>query len=264
MKKKLMVPASSIILITLLMNLTAHAQINSKYDFKKGSGLTIAAGAVFVLDPIISYQKLFDPKDFKTINGRKKFVLDSLKWDTCHLKTQKIFFIDRGIVKRANSSDCVASLTDIGLATSFALPFIAFSLNDQTRNDYGTLLLMNLEVFLLNYDLTQLTKTIATRPRPYYYQKSYAELKNDKESVISFFSGHSSTTASFSIYTAKVLTDYNHRHEGYVWAGCALLPVLTGIGRIVADKHFPTDVVVGWLVGGAIGYLVPKMNERTN
>lgn len=37
---------------------------------------------------------------------------------------------------------------------------------------------------------------------------------------------------------------------GYVWGGIALL---TGISRIYVGVHYPSQVLVGWTVGAAVG-----------
>jgi membrane-associated phospholipid phosphatase len=43
---------------------------------------------------------------------------------------------------------------------------------------------------------------------------------------------------------------------------CGLLLAISavdGVGRLVADKHYASDVITGALVGSAIGYLTPTL-----
>jgi membrane-associated phospholipid phosphatase len=48
----------------------------------------------------------------------------------------------------------------------------------------------------------------------------------------------------------------------YVWATAAAFPLVTGILRLTAGKHYPSDVLVGYLVGAATGILVPFAHQR--
>ena len=83
--------------------------------------------------------------------------------------------------------------------------------------------------------------------------------KSGRDARMSFFSGHTSTVAAFSFFGAKVFSDYsdNTTHKALVWTGAVILPAVVGYLRVRAGRHFPTDVIAGYLVGGAIGYLVP-------
>ncbi len=80
---------------------------------------------------------------------------------------------------------------------------------------------------------------------------------------LSFFSGHAAATA-----TMAGLTCAHHQHLPLYGGGIAnLAPCLvmmaasaiTGIGRIVADEHWSTDVLVGWSLGTVSGYVVPSL-----
>jgi membrane-associated phospholipid phosphatase len=79
---------------------------------------------------------------------------------------------------------------------------------------------------------------------------------------ISFFSGHAAATA-----TMAGLTCVHHRHiplygggAGDIAACVAMIgaSLTTGVSRIVADKHYSTDVMFGWGVGAFMGYAVPS------
>ena len=72
--------------------------------------------------------------------------------------------------------------------------------------------------------------------------------------------------ATFSFFTAKVFSDTNPNSKlrPWVWSSAALLPAVTGYLRVKGGKHFPTDVIVGYAVGAAIGILVPGITSITN
>ena len=39
------------------------------------------------------------------------------------------------------------------------------------------------------------------------------------------------------------------------------MAALTAYGRVAAGRHFPSDLIVGGIVGAAIGHLVPRSHR---
>jgi membrane-associated phospholipid phosphatase len=79
----------------------------------------------------------------------------------------------------------------------------------------------------------------------------------------SFYSGHAAATA-----TSAGLTCVHHQHLPLYGGGIAdLAPCLfmigvsatTGVSRIVSDRHWASDVVIGWGVGAFSGYVLPSL-----
>jgi undecaprenyl-diphosphatase len=68
------------------------------------------------------------------------------------------------------------------------------------------------------------------------------------EAGYAFPSGHASffSALAFSIF-------FMHKKAGYVFMTFALL---IGLARIVAGVHFPGDILGGFVLGGAVAYLV--------
>jgi hypothetical protein len=78
-----------------------------------------------------------------------------------------------------------------------------------------------------------------------------------------FWSGHAAATA-----TMAGLTCVHHQHLPLYGGGLAdLAPCMfmmgasaaTGIGRMVADRHWASSVIVGWGVGALSGYVLPSI-----
>ena len=154
-------------------------------------------------------------------------------------------------------------VSDKFLFGAFALP--ATMLFDQpSRSNFGQVGLFTLESLLLAAGITNLTKTLVKRPRPFMYNPDLPlELKTQKRSRYSFFSGHTSLSSTMSFLTAKMYHDFypESKARGYVWASAALIPAVTGYLRIRGGKHYLTDVLVGYGVGAAIGVLVPQLHR---
>lgn len=165
-----------------------------------------------------------------------------------------------------NWSPRVASVSDIGLYLAIASP-AALLLSSRIRNDYGKVAVLGLQTFTLSTGLTNITKALVKRPRPYLYNPDApASFKEKKDSRYSFFSGHTSVTAAMSFYTAQVYHDYHSNPTGriVVWSAAALLPATVGFLRWRAGKHFWTDILTGYLVGAATGILVPQVHRWLN
>jgi len=81
---------------------------------------------------------------------------------------------------------------------------------------------------------------------------------------LTYNSGHASTTAAFSFFTAQVLTDLhpNWKNKYIIWATAASIPAAISFLRMRAGKHFATDVITGYLAGATIGYLVPMLHRK--
>lgn len=157
-------------------------------------------------------------------------------------------------------------LGDALVYSSFLLP-LTFLAYEDTREDFGTLALMYGEVVLLNAGINGLVKGLTTRNRPYVYDvNSPAEEKYKTSARHAFYSGHTSFAASNSFFTARVFSEYltNSTTKTLIWTAAALIPAVTGFSRVNTHNHFPTDVIVGYIVGAAIGYLIPELHKYEN
>jgi len=69
----------------------------------------------------------------------------------------------------------------------------------------------------------------------------------------SYPSGHTTGTTALSITAARVLSREGLLSRNAALALAVVAPLVMGTYRILADDHWTTDVVGGWLVGAAIG-----------
>lgn len=141
-----------------------------------------------------------------------------------------------------------------------------FVYDDPERSVYLTF-----ESMLITDITNLLAKKLVKRRRPFTYRE---DIKPDEEchaynedhtnANLSFYSGHTSHVATFVFFTNTMLWYYKpeFRSKDWAWIATALIPAVVGYQRVRAGKHFPSDVMVGYLAGAAIGYLVPKMHER--
>ena len=171
---------------------------------------------------------------------------------------------DRYAISKNSSS--AQNVSDFLLTGVLVLPAIFIS-NHHTRKDLIHLIVMPAEAILINFSLTEISKRLVKRTRPLAYNPNFPLEEKLKENArVSFFSGHTSHTATLSFLIAKVMTDYHpHAKKGFkigIWSFAAIVPATTGYLRIRAGKHFPTDTIAGFIAGGLVGILVPHFHKK--
>jgi len=177
------------------------------------------------------------------------------------LEIDKLFGFDRYSTRFY--SQRAHQVSNVSALTSIAFPF-ALLLDKDNREHSGKLLLMTFEGAIINAGLINFTKTLVRRPRPFVYNgEAPLELKLKQEARYSFFSGHTAVSSYFTFAGAQMYNDIypDSRHRTMVWASAAVLPLVTGFGRIKAGKHFLTDVLVGYGVGAVLGIVVPRLHR---
>jgi len=107
--------------------------------------------------------------------------------------------------------------------------------------------------------LTIITALASRRPRPLMYGPEAYDSPNN---ALSFFSGHVATTTSLTL-AAFIAARRRNPGEWWPWlvlgVGLAATAVV-GTGRVLAGKHFPTDVIFGAAAGAASGLAVPLLH----
>jgi membrane-associated phospholipid phosphatase len=153
--------------------------------------------------------------------------------------------------------------SDRFLYGSFGSPLFLL-LDQESRENYGEISLMYFETMLVNNSLTALSKSIFRRTRPYAYNEDVdLSFKLGKSTRLSFFSGHTSNVAAAAFFSAKVYSDTNpgSKMRNAYWGAAAIIPAIQGYLRVKGGKHFPTDVIVGYVVGALAGILVPELHR---
>jgi len=117
------------------------------------------------------------------------------------------------------------------------------------------------EIMITQSAVAKWTKTLTHRYRPFVYDDEVSDAKKkQRNSQHSFFSMHSSTTfaaATFGYFYYSKLYGQN-LYVGTLLYGSA---TATAALRVAAAQHFPSDVLVGALVGSSISYLICKYHN---
>jgi membrane-associated phospholipid phosphatase len=173
----------------------------------------------------------------------------------------------RGI-HQYNHSLLVAS--DVMLYTSALLPFISFA-DKRVSGHAPQIILMYFETLAINFAAYSMTTALLPRRRPLTFNTDSVDgqpkvpqgSKTGRNVNDSFFSGHTSTAAAACFFGARIFTDLRPQSKlvPFVWAAGTIVPAFVGYARYRAGKHFPTDVITAYIVGGTIGFMVPTVHK---
>lgn len=122
-----------------------------------------------------------------------------------------------------------------GTGYLMTLPLVVFALNQRT----GLRLALMIAATLF---LNSVIKDSFALPRPF---ETYPQILSEGEHGYSFPSGHAQLVAVFWGLLALEIRQ--------LWFSivAGIIILLTGYSRIYLGVHYPTDVITGWLLGGA-------------
>lgn len=169
---------------------------------------------------------------------------------------------DRSAVN--NWSPRLATISDVGLIFSITAPALLF-LSPHMSSEASTYSLVYAETLFANLAVMGIAKTTIRRLRPYAYNVDVSqELRLAPAAKRSFFSGHTSLAFGSAVFTSTLFDHYYPESSLRPWVWGSSLAIASGVGylRYAAGKHFPTDIIVGAVVGSAIGYVIPRLHKQ--
>ena len=175
---------------------------------------------------------------------------------------ESINAFDRGAIRQDRS--LADNSSDIILAGTIIAP-LTLLVSKPVRQDYLPVFAMYLETAAVIGGLTNITKGLASRNRPYVYNPDIdINTKLNKGDRHSFWSGHVSNATAFSVVTAYMVSRYADRNylKVIAWSGAVAIPATVGVLRYSAGKHYPTDIITGFVVGAATGFLIPYVHRK--
>ena len=122
-------------------------------------------------------------------------------------------------------------------------------------------LVMAVEGYLINQAITDIVKLIVKRPRPFLYSQDVLYDKFDPDARLSFPSGHTANAAMFGFLTTSILSQLDLINPKVGRISAIVIPIVMGISRVYAGKHYFTDVLVGGISGASIGLFIPYVHK---
>jgi len=195
----------------------------------------------------------------------KKPTLDSLY--IISLNKDDIWSFDHIVFNQSSPApSSIYTISDIGLWTSYVLPSLLF-LDDEIRKSWLDITLLYLETQAINLNIYVWGGPIFTeRIRPIIYNEGSWDYKLENGTTDSFFSGHVSMVAGASFFMAKVYSDYHPElgaKKWFLYSAAIIPPALVGYCRYRGFMHYPTDILLGAVVGATAGILGPHIHKIT-
>ena len=129
---------------------------------------------------------------------------------------------------------------------------------------------MDAEAYAVSLLLTNVTKRVALRSRPYarpcLADSGYDPHCSTAEANLSFYSSHSAmagTSAGLICFQHQYLQLYGQGGDIASCVGALGLMTATGLFRMASDNHWASDVAVGYALGFASGYGLPLLLHFT-
>ena len=118
------------------------------------------------------------------------------------------------------------------------------------------------EIMITQSLVSKWTKTLTQRYRPFVYGDDVTNSKKkQRNSQHSFFSMHSSSTFASATYGYYY---YSKNYGHSVLLGSLLFGAASATAslRVASGQHFPSDVIVGAIVGSGTSYIICKYHEN--
>jgi membrane-associated phospholipid phosphatase len=192
-----------------------------------------------------------------------EFFLDELVTKKCPCDRVDVPAIDRVALGRSSSVSQTASQVAITvmLSVPLVLDAVDVRISGGSWAHVGEDVVVMTEALVVNGGLNELVKVAVQRPRPFTYD---GKGLSNPDSYLSFYSAHTSNAFAMGMAYATTFS-LRHPDSGYrylVYGAVIAGGGTTGLLRVLAGKHFPTDVIVGAVAGSAIGITVPLLHRR--
>ncbi|GAA4323913.1 phosphatase PAP2 family protein [Flaviaesturariibacter amylovorans] len=158
-------------------------------------------------------------------------------------------------------------ISDLGLQGSLLASFSVL-LDKNVRKDWTKILMMFYQtqaVTFTTYNFSPLGPSFQSRFRPIVYYEGFNDgLRLRGGNRNSLFSGHVANAAAATFFAAKVYTDYHPeigKKRFLLYGLAAVPPLFVGYARIKALAHYPSDVIIGFLVGSVAGIGIPALHK---
>jgi hypothetical protein len=229
---------------------TTPHKYRMNYWFSGGLSLVATAANIYAIPNIIKAKPELTDQEIASLNTR----------------------VFNGFDRWALEQD--PSRRDINYRNSdYALPVIiaatgALGFDKQIRKDWLRILMMYYETHAITFSLYNFSffgPAFQNKLRPvvYYDYFTYDERRggNNRNSL---YSGHTATAAAATFFAVKVYADYHPElgRKKYLLYGLASVPpLIEGYLRMKALAHFPTDIMVGFMIGATVGVVVPELHK---
>ena len=214
-------------------------------DWLGDSVFTIGTGAIWItfesLKSEISPHKCI----WCQTNAMDESIADAVSWPTPRYA--------------ASTADAMA----FGVIPAFAAGTLLLSSGlDNRIQNAGPDLLLVAEALTISSLLNQIVKFSVGRARPFTVRNHHDFYSDRTDDNLSFYSGHTNMAFALVVSAGTIAHIRNYDAEPYIWGIGIPLAAFVAYARMAAEKHYFSDVIVGALIGSAVGFLVPWLHRK--
>jgi len=180
-----------------------------------------------------------------------------------NLNISSIDPLDRWAVRPYNAQ--IDKLSYYPFYASFPLPLVFFLTGKDTRSDFLKLGFLYMETMSITGLLGSSGTFFVNQYRPYAYSPGTSmDQRMIQNAKNSFFCGHVEVMATSTFFISEVYANY-HPESKIKWLFFVLSGAATaGLGymRLDAGMHFPSDILLGAVIGASSGILVPYFHNH--
>ena len=170
-------------------------------------------------------------------------------------------------LRDSNAQEVAAQVSDALLLSLTVWPFLdsgGILIADQDQELATQLTAINGLSFATSWFFNELSKHLAQRERPYgrTCTTNDEERCTGRDRYRSFYSGHATisfTGASLVCVHHANLPIYGGAADPLACGSALTLATATALLRVVSDRHYATDVIVGAVMGFLSGFLIPTL-----
>lgn len=143
---------------------------------------------------------------------------------------------------------------------------VAWHNSSISGSEWGAQALMLYEVLALQSGVNLMVRSLQIWPRPFMLGSQGGSERSEGQASGSFYSGHSSAAFAIAVFTGVWFDQvYPHSKKSkWVWTSALLTAGTVASLRVVAGKHYPTDVLVGAAMGSLIGWAIPTLHKQSS
>ena len=175
---------------------------------------------------------------------------------------ERFFFpFDRAALRYENRR--YSRLSDATLAAAAIIPLIISCSGNFREHGFQNLVMWSESTVLMG-GFTLLCKGLFHRPRPYVYRMTNpSDTVFTKDAARSFFSGHTAAAFQSAVFAGVLLSSRfpNSNWITPVWILGLTAAASTACLRVFSGNHFPSDVLVGAMVGSIAGWIIPRIHR---
>ena len=159
----------------------------------------------------------------------------------------------------------VADVTAFAVIPAFTAGALMLSSGlDHRIENAATDLMLLAETLTLSSLLNQVVKFSVGRARPFTVRDHHGFYENRPDDNLSFYSGHTNMAFALVVSAGTIAHIRDYDAEPYIWGIGIPLALFVAYGRIAAEKHYFSDVLVGAIIGSTVGFLVPWLHRNTH